>query len=161
MKSSSGKSTSQETRADLVQLAERLSWHISLQSSLCGRLEEFADTLPASIETRECVLLARSILPVLRRAHRFEEKILYPAVHIAFENDVEISQTIERLRFEHWEDESFAGELGDRLHELINNPEKCNVESLAYMLRGFFEGLRRHIAFEREHLLPLLTGESP
>jgi hypothetical protein len=24
------------------------------------------------------------------------------------------------------------------------------------MLRGFFEGLRRHIAFEREHIVPLL-----
>lgn len=160
MKPSSGKPTSQHTLADLAELAERFSWHISMQSSLCGRLEEFADSLPASVETRECVLLARCILPVLRRAHRFEEKILYPAVCSAFENDVEISQSIERLRFEHWEDESFAGELGDRLNELIKNPEQCNVESLAYMLRGFFEGLRRHIAFEREHLLPLLTGES-
>lgn len=160
MISSLPKSISPKTRADLAKLAERLDWHISMQSSLCGRLEEFADTLPASVEMRECVLLARCILPVLKRAHRFEEKTLYPALQAAFENDKDISQTIERLRFEHWEDESFADELGDRLKELIANPEKCNVESLSYMLRGFFEGLRRHIAFEREHLLPLLVGEA-
>ncbi|MGI9402628.1 MAG: hemerythrin domain-containing protein [Rhizobiaceae bacterium] len=160
MKPSSGKSGSSQIRADLAELAERLSWHISMQSSLCGRLEEFADSLPAGIETRECVLLARCILPVLKRAHQFEEKTLYPAINNAFENDIEIARTIERLRFEHWEDESYADELGERLKELISDPEKCNVESLAYMLRGFFEGLRRHLAFEREHLLPLLTGET-
>jgi hypothetical protein len=27
------------------------------------------------------------------------------------------------------------------------------------MLRGFFEGLRRHIAFEREHIVPILCKQ--
>jgi hypothetical protein len=29
-----------------------------------------------------------------------------------------------------------------------------NAEVVGFMLRGFFESLRRHIAFEREHVLP-------
>ena len=35
----------------------------------------------------------------------------------------------------------------------------CNFEALSYMLRGFFEGLRRHIAFEVEHLMPILDSD--
>lgn len=31
-----------------------------------------------------------------------------------------------------------------------------NAEAIGFMLRGFFEGLRRHIAFEREHVLPMI-----
>ncbi|NJM42689.1 MAG: hypothetical protein HC853_19095 [Anaerolineae bacterium] len=31
------------------------------------------------------------------------------------------------------------------------------MNQVGYMLRGFFECLRRHIAFEREHILPKLA----
>jgi hypothetical protein len=31
------------------------------------------------------------------------------------------------------------------------------MEATGYMLRGFFEGVRRHIAFEQDHLLQHLS----
>jgi len=64
---------------------------------------------------------------------------------------------LERLRYEHWEDESFAEEICDELKLLVNNPNKAVIDKLSYMLRGFFEGMRRHIAFEVEYLLPELN----
>ncbi|MNL85495.1 hypothetical protein D3C87_2138230 [compost metagenome] len=36
-----------------------------------------------------------------------------------------------------------------------------NMEATGYMLRGFFEGMRRHIAFEREFLLSRVPGDGP
>ena len=33
-----------------------------------------------------------------------------------------------------------------------------NPEAFGYMLRAFFESLRRHIAFERDHMLPRVLG---
>ena len=35
-----------------------------------------------------------------------------------------------------------------------------NPEAVGFMLRGLFETLRRHIAFEREHVLPIV-GRGP
>jgi iron-sulfur cluster repair protein YtfE (RIC family) len=144
--------------ADLSALADSFARHLTLQFDLCSRLEELADALPANILAEECLLLSRSIVPVLRRAHQFEENLLFPVISRALAADISIAATLERLRCEHWEDESYACEVRDCLAGFLDNPHGCNVDSLAYMLRGFFEGLRRHIAFDREHMLPLLSG---
>ena len=34
------------------------------------------------------------------------------------------------------------------------------MEAVGYMLRGFFEVMRRHIAFERDHLMKDLTSDT-
>jgi hypothetical protein len=65
----------------------------------------------------------------------------------------DIETTLTRLRFEHCEDECFAEELTEALHALGAGRAEINIEATGYMLRGFFEAMRRHIAFESEHLL--------
>ena len=72
----------------------------------------------------------------------------------------ELHSSIERLRFEHLGDEEFASDLCSSLRQFVTDRATSNVESLAWMLRGFFEGVRRHIAFEREHILPLVQRHS-
>ena len=68
-----------------------------------------------------------------------------------------MKNALERLQYEHWKDESFAEEVSDGLIKFVSDSDHPSADTLAYMLRGFFEGLRRHIAFEVEHiLLPLL-----
>jgi hypothetical protein len=32
-----------------------------------------------------------------------------------------------------------------------------NAEAVGFMLRGFFKNVRRHVAFEREHVLPMIA----
>ena len=39
-----------------------------------------------------------------------------------------------------------------RMHAKGENSR--NPETIGYMLRGFFEGIRRHIAFVGEHSIP-------
>ncbi len=94
----------------------------------------------------------------IRSAHDFEENELFVALRRAYLPDKGLEATLERLHQEHFEDESFAEEIRESLTECTLDRKRCNVESLSYMLRGFFESKRRHCAFERQFLLPLLAN---
>lgn len=123
------------------------------QLMLCDRLEEIADSLPDSVNRQKCLYAARALGPMIRGVHRFEESVVFPMIAARREGDATIKATLERLRFEHCEDECFAEELTEALHALACGADDINVEATGYMLRGFFEAMRRHIAFEIEHLL--------
>lgn len=125
-------------------------------SEICAKLESIADGLPENVNPQDCIKLARSIYPAIVSAHEFEEGVVFPMLRSA-PHEPALDDTIERLRFEHWEDESFAAELQDTLCSFVTGREPGTAETLAWMLRGFFEGLRRHIAFEREHVMPMLA----
>lgn len=136
-------------------LAELARYHLELDQ-MCAGLEQIADALPAQVNQEQCAGLARSMNDVIARAHAYEEAAVFPLMRqIAKEPGTD--DTIERLRFEHWEDESFAAELQETLCRFAMGEDRDRVDALAWMLRGFFEGLRRHIAFEREHVMPLLA----
>lgn len=137
----------------------RMVRHHDEQIALCSRLEELADQLPEVVDTQSCLRLAKQINAMICTAHEHEERTLFPMLIAAHGDDERLRATIERLRYEHWEDESFADEVSDGLVRFVTDRASTNPETLAYMLRGFFEGLRRHIAFEREHILPLLASE--
>lgn len=132
--------------------------HLQAQGHLCSILESLADRLPDKLDSQECLHVARTIYPIVRRAHEFEEQKLFPLLEERFASDASLKEAIHRLRFEHWEDESFAEEIADSLLNFVRDRAKANTEALGYMLRGFFEGLRRHLAFEREHICPILRN---
>ncbi|MEP0521295.1 MAG: hemerythrin domain-containing protein [Hyphomicrobiales bacterium] len=142
-----------------AQIMTTLSRHFQSQLGLCAALEDIADSLPHDVNKHKCMLAAQSIPSIVKTAHEFEEKFLYPSLKLGQSKPVSLPLNIERLRAEHCEDESFGDEVADALQELAEGQLK-NVDKLSYMLRGFFEGMRRHIAFEQEHLLPLLSNES-
>lgn len=123
------------------------------QLTLCDRLEEIADSLPDRVNRQKCIYAARALGPMIRGVHRFEESVIFPMIAGQKTGDAETAATLERLRFEHCEDECFAEELTEALHDLGAAKQGINVEAIGYMLRGFFESMRRHIAFESEHLL--------
>ena len=130
--------------------------HHQSQLELCDRLEKFADSLPWKYDTQECLSIAWALYPTIKAAHNFEEEVLFPILMPKEEDETNITKSLERLRYEHWEDESYAEEISLALRQLIHEPKLTNVDKLSYMLRGFFESLRRHIAFESEHILPIL-----
>lgn len=121
---------------------------------ICAGLEQVADSLPGDIDRRICMMLACELEPLMRGLHRFEEEALFPAFQ---QVQGPVSQSLDRLRAEHVEDECFAGEIAEALLALGQGGKADNPEALGFMLRGFFEGQRRHIAFEREHILPSLV----
>lgn len=123
------------------------------QLLLCDRLEEIADSLPDGINRQKCIYAARALGPMIRGVHRFEEEVVFPLIADRLKAKPEIKATLNRLRYEHCEDECFAEELTEALQALGAGRAEINIEATGYMLRGFFEAMRRHIAFESEHLL--------
>ena len=123
------------------------------QLALCDRLEEIADSLPDQINRQKCIYAALALGPMIRGLHKFEEDVVFPLIAAQNAGDELTAKTLTRLKFEHCEDECFAEELIEALHDLGAGRAAINMEATGYMLRGFFEALRRHIAFENELLL--------
>src|SRR5665213_574832 len=136
------------------QLSLEFRVHLSRQESLCDRLEHLADSLPDALNVQESLYVAQSLLPTVVMAHRFEEDKVFPLLRKAT-----LPSTIDRLGFEHMGDEEYANDIILALRAYVPERRSANAETLAWMMRGFFEALRRHIAFEREHILPLLEKE--
>ncbi len=141
-------------------VVDTLSRFYKIQLELCKQLEIIADDLPDNIDGQSYLYAARMIYPEIKRCHDFEETVFFPAVRKAESEDTPLESILERLRYEHWEDESYAEEVSEALSGYVHEPANRNPETLAYMLRGFFEGLRRHIAFERDHLIPILVNQA-
>lgn len=121
--------------------------------ALCDQLEEIADSLPDQINRQKCLYAARALGPLIRTTDKFEEDVLFPQIKSKMPDDATTPKTLSRLRFDHCEDECFAEELSEALHSLGEGRTDINMEATGYMLRGFFEALRRHIAYENEVVL--------
>ncbi|WP_375565600.1 hemerythrin domain-containing protein [Oceaniradius stylonematis] len=144
--------------ASVVAIAGTLKHHMNVQHNLCSALEALADKLPADVRNDDCLALARSVYPIVHRSHVFEEQTLFPFLKAQCADVPDLGDTLDRLHGEHWEDEAFAEEVHHELVAFAADRSQINVEKLSYMLRGFFVGLRRHLAFEREHLLPMVEA---
>lgn len=121
------------------------------QLRLCDELEEIADSLPAGINRQKCIYAAKALGPLIKGVHHYEDTVLFPHFEAKVLESPDLPKTLARLKFEHFEDECFAEELAERLLQLGSGRGNINMEATGYMLRGFFEAVRRHIAFEREY----------
>lgn len=117
---------------------------------LCDQLEAIADDLPSRVDRLQCLTVASSLVPLLRECHRFEEEIVFPVFARAREGE----QVVARLIAEHLEDDCAAEDLSEVLLAHGHGRPIENPEAFGYMLRALFEKMRRHIAFERDHVLP-------
>lgn len=122
--------------------------------SVCERLEAIADSLPHKVDRLACLAVAADLLPAVRKAQAFEESVIFPV----FSGTAERAETLRRLLAEHVEDEAAAEELTETLLAIGHGHEIDNPEALGFMLRAFFEAVRRHVAFEREHVMPMVVA---
>ncbi|MBD9543866.1 MULTISPECIES: hemerythrin domain-containing protein [Ensifer] len=116
--------------------------------SLCDRLETLADSIPRRIDLTSCRVILTELPEKLRRVHALEEMILFPAVEIQRADDGRYA-LIARLRAEHDQDDRAAVELVRVLKAVLDNRPSLSWDAIGYMLRGFFETVRRHVATER------------
>lgn len=115
---------------------------------LCDRLEAIADSLPRRIDTASCRVVAERLSSTLLTVHRLEDEILFPAITAARCRD-DGQRLIERLRDEHRHDGKAAEQVARVLIELLHGRSPHSWEAIGYMLRAFFETVRRHVATER------------
>lgn len=116
---------------------------------LCEALETIADDLPSRVDRLQCLVVASSLVPVLRECHRFEEESIFPALAAKPGGEAVVT----RLKVEHMEDDCAAAEVSEALLACGHGREIENPEAFGYMLRALFAPMRRHIAFERDHIL--------
>jgi hemerythrin-like domain-containing protein len=153
-----GNSSRTGAAGDILSLHDKLSQNLMVVDQLCRRLEVVADGLPVSVDMGDCNELADHLCAQLKLVHQFEETMLFPLLVSRAKQADEIVRIVERLRFEHWEDEAYANEVQEALGKFVKAPRSANIEGLSWMLRGFFESVRRHVAFERDHVLPMLAS---
>lgn len=145
------------TGQDSAERFEKPSLSIMLESqseqlALCRELEDIADSLPGSVNRQKCIFAAQALGVLMKKTHSYEEDTFFPWLEKENEADEKLAAILKRLRFEHFEDECYAEELVEVLLKL-GRGDAVNMEATGYMLRGFFEARRRHIAFERDHLM--------
>lgn len=133
-----------------------MSQQIRLLEVLCDNLELVADELAGEPNRQTCLHIARALPAAIAEAHCFEETYVFPIWRTAFPNQ---GETMSRLWLEHVSDKSYADELAEALRDHVAGRGQIGTEALGYMLRGFFEGLRRHLAFERDHVIPILRQQ--
>jgi hemerythrin-like domain-containing protein len=143
--------------ADSSQTVMRLFLnHLTSLDNLCRDLEMIADGLPASIDAQTSLVIAGNIVPIISSAHKFEEEHIYPILLNAVRNGTTMKVEIDRLKSEHWIDSDLGEEISLALKEYVSNQNPVKAETLSWMLRGFFESMRRHIAFEHAVILPVV-----
>ncbi|URK88789.1 hemerythrin domain-containing protein [Rhizobium sp. RCAM05350] len=123
--------------------------------ALCEELENIADCLPSNVDELTCLSVAAKLLPILRLAHEYEESVIFPTYEKAVA-DTGQNMSIDRLRGEHISDECFAADLTGILLKIGHGGYVDQAETFRFMLRGFFYSLRRHVAFENEHVVPII-----
>jgi hemerythrin-like domain-containing protein len=125
------------------------------ERNLCDMLERIADNLLEPLDTE----LARSGIVTMRRCLKrhvlLEEKYLYPVLTKRLCPGDLAENFLLHIRSEHTTDECVAHDTADQLEQALVTGRASNPEMLGYMLRGFFECRRRHIAWEDAIVLPL------
>ena len=153
---SSNPATNQDANFGAPLLSDSLKHHLNALHGLCDELEAIADSLPISLNVQASLALAQSLLPTIKSAHEFEEHKVYSILGELKPVERSLSEDLQRLTFEHWVDEDLAEEIVHKLRDYIAEKTPIKAEALSWMLRGFFEGMRRHIAFDLAIVLPAL-----
>ena len=137
---------SPETRApaELMQAFEN-------QIGLCRELEQLADALPG-LDRQHYLRVARTIRPLIIRAREVEEALLFPQLVGRLSQGRAL---VDSIRMDQLEDEYFAEEVTDHLLLIGSGRSSLEPEAIGYMLRGFFDGIRRRIRHEQALLARL------
>ena len=123
------------------------------QLEICTRLETVADSLGGDVDVQACGVLAAEIGSSMAFLHRFEEEVFHPLVADRAGDRKQTLQTVERLSDEHYSDQGYAEEIVELLSALRQGSRQIDMERAGYMLRGFFESVRRHTRFELDHVV--------
>lgn len=126
----------------------------AVQLELCDVLEAIADGLPDMVDKR----LVRQVIAILEHGlaphFRAEEDFLFPLLRLRGASDPSLIAALDQLEAEHLRDDDICAELIEELRNLADRGGPRNADMLGYMLRGFFEGQRRHISWENAVVVP-------
>lgn len=120
---------------------------------VCDELEAIADGLPGNVSNALCSRVAGDVITVLNQTHRIESQVLLPILDTS--PRPEVRHLASRLRQEHDFDGQAAMEIEEALLALGLGKSKLSADALGYLLRSFFESVRRHVHSEQDLILLL------
>lgn len=127
----------------------------ALQRELCDLLEAIADGLPHSFNTGLAAIAVSILEGSVPRHMRLEEEALFPVLRDRVASEDPLHAALACLEEEHERDGASLVELTDGLKTAAQQGSVKNPDMLGYMLRGYFDSQRRHIAWEDRVVLPV------
>lgn len=124
------------------------------QRALADLLEGVADGLPDGVDRRAAALGAHSLRMLAARRWALEEQALFPLIESRAPEGDPARRAIAIARREHRETAGRAIELADELEALADSGRARNPDALGFMLRAFFDGLRRHLDWMDATIMP-------
>ncbi len=121
------------------------------QRRLCAALERVADALPNLPSPQEIEDLAQRLSDYSRDHFPSEETLFLRLEESA--GCATVGRVIRQIRDNHAIDGLHADDLANELARLSGKRQTTNAGELGFMLRCFFDGCRRAIAFEELALL--------
>ncbi len=119
----------------------------SIQRTICDNLEQIADQLGGPVDSDLCLSVLQSLENDLPLYH-LDEELFFSVLCSQDENDQALANFAELATAEHRINETYFFELAEPLSEIGTGGERYNINTVGYMLRCCFEGLRRHLNWE-------------
>lgn len=128
-------------------------------AALCLRLEEAAFEMESVAAPPEIIALAGELMPQLTEIQMLEESRLFPDFD-RHAGSCFGAMMIAQLKAEHRYDRLAAGELAQTLGALAARRCPLSPDTVASMMRGFAENLRRHMRSEAMMIETLLAAKA-
>lgn len=125
---------------------------------LCLKLEELAADFDTGEIPRGIQKVAKHIEPLVAAAHTLEEQKFYPELEL-HAGSCFGSLLLDQVKSEHRVDRRAARELSLTLAAVARKRCRLSLKTVAHMVRGFQEAVRRHITAEQMLLQQLLNVE--
>jgi hemerythrin-like domain-containing protein len=125
----------------------------------CDALETIADALPDRIAPGQCERAIRETTTAVRQMHACENDLLMPLLSNA--QRPELRKIAADLEQAHQVDSESLIEVDEVLTAFALGQPILSPDATGYMLRAFFEGLRRHVGRERDLLALMADWPQP
>jgi hypothetical protein len=141
-----------------------LGWLAAVQErelNLCRLLEFIADALPSPPDRKIVAAAIPGLRVTVLRHEVILRQILLPRLRDSRSiPSKHIDATMQRLSRDNAMDMLLANDAADLLEASIaDHAGQPNAGMLGFVLRGFFEGRRRHIEWEKAVLIPLAENQ--
>jgi hemerythrin-like domain-containing protein len=122
----------------------------------CRLLEAMADSLPGGFQPSKALGLLKFTEAALQQHIALQERVIFTALRGGSAGG-QVERILRQLEYEHGYDSALIIEMTEMVSAA--HPAKSpDIERFGYLLRHFFEGQRRHYAWETMILNPFVKA---
>jgi hemerythrin-like domain-containing protein len=122
----------------------------------CRLLEAMADSLPAGFQPSKALDLLKFTEAALQQHIALQERVIFTFLRRGSAGD-QVECILRQLEYEHGYDSALIIEMAEMV-TVVPSSNSPDIERFGYLLRHFFEGHRRHCAWETIILNPFVKA---